>query len=149
MKYILREMEKKDIALIVNGELKAFGRSLGEDFFIQELDLNPYSEYIVLEIEGIVHGYVGLLIHDTIEIINLYVDSEYQGMGFGSLLMDFVIDVCVKSKAPALSLEVRPSNFKAIGLYKKFELKEVAKRKQYYEDGEDAILMVRDFSIEG
>ena len=149
MKYSLRKMEKKDIALIVNGEKRAFGRSLGDDFFVQELDLNPYSEYVVLEIEGVVHGYVGLLIHDTIEVINLYVDKEYQGCGFGSILMDFVIDVCVSAKAPALSLEVRPSNYKAIGLYKKYGLKEVARRKQYYEDGEDAILMVREFNLEG
>ena len=50
MKYSLRKMEKKDIKEIVDGEKRAFGRSLGDDFFIQELDLNPYSEYVVLEI---------------------------------------------------------------------------------------------------
>lgn len=145
MKYFLRPMEKGDISSIVQGEIKAFGRSLGDDFFIQELELNPYSEYIVLVIDGEVHGYVGLLIHDTIEIINIYVDKEYQGMGFGKKLMDFVIEVCISSAAPALSLEVRPSNTVAIALYEKYGLKEVAKRKQYYEDGEDAILMVREF----
>jgi len=145
MKYLLREMTKEDIDEIVIGETKVFGKSLGADFFVQELELNPYSSYIVLEINKKVKGYVGILIHDTIEIINLYVDEEFQGMGFGTILMEFVIDLCEQSKAPALSLEVRPSNTKAIHLYKKFELKEVAKRKQYYDDGEDAILMVREF----
>lgn len=148
MEYYLRLMEKEDIPEIVKGEMKAFGHSLGEDFLLQLLEINPYSSFVVLIIDEKISGYLGLLINDNIEIMNIYVDPDYQGMGFGNMLMDFIIDVCEKSKAKALSLEVRPSNIRALNLYKKYGLKEVAIRKQYYDNGEDAILMVREFEVE-
>ena len=152
MNYQLRPMNKEDIETIVKGEEKVFGHSLGYDLIYSDLALNPYALYIVLEIDDEIHGYVGMWITDNLEIINLYVDEEYQGMGFGSILMDFVIDVCEQSNISNLSLEVRSSNTKAINLYKKFGLKESHIRKNYYvnenKETEDAIVMVRTFEVE-
>lgn len=151
MKYQLREMVKEDIEKIVQGEEKVFGHSLGYDLIFSDFELNPYACYIVLEIDDEVHGYVGMWINENVEIINLYVDEEYQGMGFGSMMMDFVIDVCESSSVNNLSLEVRSSNTKAINLYKKYGLIESHIRKDYYvnEDKktEDAIVMVRTFEV--
>ena len=112
MNYQLREMTKDDIETIVKGEEKVFGHSLGYDLIYSDLALNPYALYAVLEIENEIHGYVGMWITDNLEIINLYVDEEYQGMGFGSIIMDFVIDICEQSNIQNLSLEVRSSNIK-------------------------------------
>ena len=151
MNYQLRPMNKEDIETIVKGEEKVFGHSLGYDLIYSDLALNPYALYIVLEIDDEIHGYVGMWITDNLEIINLYVDEEYQGMGFGSIIMDFVIDVCEQSNISNLSLEVRSSNTKAINLYKKFGLKESHIRKNYYvnenKETEDAIVMVRTFEV--
>ena len=151
MNYQLRPMNKEDIETIVKGEEKVFGHSLGYVLIYSDLALNPYALYIVLEIDDEIHGYVGMWITDNLEIINLYVDEEYQGMGFGSILMDFVIDVCEQSNISNLSLEVRSSNTKAINLYKKFGLKESHIRKNYYvnenKETEDAIVMVRTFEV--
>ena len=151
MNYQLRPMTKEDIETIVKGEEKVFGHSLGYDLIYSDLALNPYALYIVLEIDDEIHGYIGMWITDNLEIINLYVDEEYQGMGFGSIIMDFVIDVCEQSNINNLSLEVRSSNIKAINLYKKFGLKESHIRKNYYvndnKETEDAIVMVRTFEV--
>ena len=152
MKYQLREMLIDDIDKVIAGEERVFGVSLGYDLIYSDLALNPYALYVVLEIEDEIHGYVGMWITDNLEIINLYVDEEYQGMGFGSIIMDFVIDVCEQSNINNLSLEVRSSNIKAINLYKKFGLKESHVRKNYYvnenKETEDAIVMVRTFEVE-
>jgi ribosomal-protein-alanine N-acetyltransferase len=90
-------------------------------------------------------------ITDNLEIINLYVDEEYQGMGFGSIIMEFVIDICEQSNISNLSLEVRSSNVKAINLYEKYGLKKSHIRKNYYvnenKETEDAIVMVRTFEV--
>lgn len=151
MNYQLREMTKDDIETIVKGEEKVFGHSLGYDLIYSDLALNPYALYAVLEIENEIHGYVGMWITDNLEIINLYVDEEYQGMGFGSIIMDFVIDICEQSNIQNLSLEVRSSNIKAINLYKKYGLKESHIRKNYYvndnKETEDAIVMIRTFEV--
>lgn len=152
MNYQLREMKIEDIEEIVKGEEKVFGHSLGYDLIYSDLALNPYALYVVLELDEKIHGYVGMWITDNLEIINLYVDEEYQGMGFGSILMDFVIDICEKSNINNLSLEVRSSNFKAINLYEKYGLKKSHIRKNYYinedKETEDAIVMVRTFEVE-
>lgn len=153
MNYRFREMTINDINDIVKGEEKVFGHSLGYDLIYSDLTINPYACYIVLEIDGNIHGYFGLWITDNVEIINLYVDEEYQGMGFGSLMMDFIINVCKSSQVNNLSLEVRKSNIKAQKLYEKYGLKQASVRKDYYIDKEknskeDAILMVRTFEVD-
>lgn len=151
MNYQLREMKVEDIETIVKGEEKVFGHSLGYDLIYSDLALNPYALYVVLEIEDKIHGYVGMWITDNLEIINLYVDEEYQGMGFGSILMEFVIDICEQSNISNLSLEVRSSNIKAINLYEKYGLTKSHIRKNYYvnenKETEDAIVMVRAFEV--
>lgn len=151
MNYQLREMTIDDIDTIVEGEQKVFGHSLGYDLIYSDLTLNPYACYVVLEIDDKVHGYVGMWVTNNLEIINLYVDEEYQGFGFGNVLMDFIIDICEKSNIENLSLEVRSSNIKAINLYKKYGLKESHIRKNYYinedKETEDAIVMVRTFEV--
>lgn len=147
MRYLIRPMERNDIDAIVEGEKKIFGDTLGYDYLLSELEINPFSQYLVLEIGGQVKGYIGLWIADNMQILNFYVDKEYQNMGYGSMMMDFVIKVCEKSKVTSLTLEVRESNEKAIRLYKKFGLKEVAIRKNYYNNGENAILMERKFEV--
>ena len=148
MRYVLRPMLTSDIDAVIEGEEKVFGKSLGKDFLLSELEINPYSQYLVLEINKKVRGYVGLWINDNMEIVNLYVDEKYQGMGFGSMIMEFIISLCEDCEIACLSLEVRESNEKAIALYEKFGLSVKAKRKAYYDDGEDALLMVREFEVE-
>lgn len=148
MRYLIRPMEVKDIDAVIIGEEKAFGKSLGKDFLLSELEINPFSQYLILEIDKKVHGYVGLWIGDNMEIVNLYVDEEYRGMGFGSMMMDLIVNLCIDSQISCLSLEVRESNAKAISLYEKYGLVVKAKRKAYYDNGEDALLMVREFEVE-
>jgi ribosomal-protein-alanine N-acetyltransferase len=147
MKYQLREMLIDDIDKVIAGEERVFGVSLGYDLIYSDLTLNPYAYYVVLEIDNEVHGYIGMWITDNLEIINLYVDEEYQGMGFGNMIMDFVVNICMQSKIQNLSLEVRSSNSKAISLYEKYGLKKSHIREKYYDNKEDAIVMVRTFEV--
>ena len=147
MRYLIRPMERGDIDAVVEGEKKIFGDTLGYDYLLSELEINPFAQYLVLEIGGKVSGYIGLWIADNMQILNFYVDKEYQNMGYGSMMMDFVVKVCEKSNIKSLTLEVRESNVKAINLYKKFGLKEVAVRKAYYNNGENALLMERKFEV--
>ena len=148
MRYLIRMMEKKDIDAVVEGEKKIFNTSLGYDYLLSEIEINPFSQYLVLEIDGKVHGYIGLWIADNMQIINFYVDKEYQNMGFGSMIMDFVIKICETSHITSLTLEVRESNIRAQRLYEKYGLKAVAVRKNYYDNGENALLMERKFEVE-
>ena len=143
MKYIFREMNIDDINEVIEGETKIFGESLGYDMLYTELKANPFSHYFVLEIDKKVCGYIGTWIEeDHAEIINFYVLEEYQNMGFGSMMLEFVIKLVKMSKVPVLSLEVREHNTKAIELYEKYGFKYSHTRKQYYSNGEDALVLL-------
>lgn len=143
MKYIFREMTFDDIDEVIVGETKIFGESLGYDMLYTELKANPFAHYFVLEIKKKVCGYIGTWIEeDHAEIINFYVLEEYQNMGFGSMMLEFVIKLVKMSKVPVLSLEVREHNTKAIELYEKYGFKYSHTRKNYYSNGENALVLL-------
>ena len=74
-------------------------------------------------------------------ILNLCVDPEYRGLGYGELLPDAVLDKARLAEVAAIFLEVRPSNVGALALYRKKGFHKIAKRPAYYQakDGrEDA-----------
>ena len=142
MRYLIRPMEREDISAVVEGEKKIFGDTLGYDYLLSELEINPFAQYLVLEIGGKVSGYIGLWIADNMQILNFYVDKEYQNMGFGSMMLEFVIKLVKMSKVPVLSLEVREHNIKAISLYEKYGFKYSHVRKNYYSNGENALVLL-------
>lgn len=85
---------------------------------------------------------------DESELLNIAIDPEYQGRGWGSLLLNQGIE----RLAPAVRgmfLEVRASNESAIALYEQRGFIEVGVRRNYYpaaKGREDAILMALDLT---
>jgi ribosomal-protein-alanine N-acetyltransferase len=148
MRYNIRPLEVKDIDEVVEGETKIFGKSLGYDMIYSDIKLNPYANYFVLEINGKVRGYIGLWItYELAEVINFYVDSEFQGMGFGKMLLEFAIELCTLSKVQSISLEVREENEKAKALYFKYGFVFSHKREQYYSDKTDALVLIKKLEV--
>lgn len=148
MRYQIREMSQKDIETVVKQEQEIFQDSLGEDMMFQELSLNPYAHYFILEINKKIAGYIGTWIYeDKAEILNFYVIPKYQGFGFGATLLEFALELFAMSNTESVSLEVRVSNIKAIQLYEKFGFSKVNTRRAYYKDGEDAIVMLKNLEV--
>lgn len=140
-------MLEDDIPYIIEGETKIFGESLGYDTLFSELKLNPYAYYFVLEIDKKVHGYMGVWVEEGhSEIINFYVDQEYQNQGFGKMMLGFIIELIKSTDVPTISLEVRESNQRAIHLYESFGFKYSHKRENYYKNHENANVMILEVS---
>lgn len=83
-----------------------------------------------------------------VSLLNIAVDPNWQGKGFGKLLLELMIDKCKEDNADSIWLEVRESNTVAYALYETIGFNEVDRRKGYYPkvvDGrsvkEDAIVM--------
>lgn len=143
MRYNIRQMEIDDIDNVIESENKIFGDSLGSDMLYTELKCNPYAFYFVLEVNKKFAGYIGTWIEEEhSEIINFLVLEEYQGNGFGSMMLDFVINLVKSVNVPNISLEVRKSNEKAIKLYEKYGFKYSHTREKYYKNGEDALVLI-------
>ena len=85
---------------------------------------------------------------DEAHLLNICVASKRQGMGFGARLLGHAKRVAQRAGAIRLLLEVRPSNTKALALYRHFGFQQIAVRRGYYPaeraQREDAIVMSLD-----
>jgi ribosomal-protein-alanine N-acetyltransferase len=88
-------------------------------------------------------GFAGFwLVAEEAHITNIAVREKYRRQGIGELLLISLIDLAVKLKASAITLEVRASNTAAQSLYCKYGFTQTGLRHSYYTDnGEDGILM--------
>jgi ribosomal-protein-alanine N-acetyltransferase len=140
-------MQIDDLTSVCEIENEAFTHPWTYDDFLNELNSNPYANYVVLEENQQIIAYVGIwIIYEKAQITTIAVNSKYRGMKYSKVLMDYVDQLCVKSNVELVSLEVRISNKKAINLYEGFGFKKSGIRKDYYQDNhEDAHLMIKDY----
>ena len=109
---------------------------------IIELDNpNPYARRLNYYENNELIGYLEYsLIYDRMEVDNFYVSEKYRNKGIGTKLLAHLVSLAITYRVINITLEVRKSNDIAINLYKKFGFREVALRKNYYQN-EDGILM--------
>ena len=88
--------------------------------------------------------YVVMMAVDDAHLLNISVSEKRQGLGFGARLLRHAMSVARQAGAATLLLEVRPSNVKAVELYRHFGFAQIGVRRGYYPaDGgrEDALVM--------
>ncbi len=112
--------------------------------FEHELHENPFAILLVDEEEGRVVGYLDYwILYEQAQVATIGVDPEYQNRGIGSALLSYAEKDAADQGCETFSLEVRVSNAPARHLYEKHGFIQVNIRKGYYENGEDAYLMVK------
>ncbi len=84
-----------------------------------------------------------------VEIISFVIFREYRNQAWGFFSLQALFDWCYQRRYEVVFLEVRPSNTPAVLVYKKAGLSTIGVRKQYYQDGEDALLMRVDLEVSG
>ena len=101
------------------------------------------SIYIVAKNDNKIVGFAGIkLIFDEANIMNIVVKKEMRGKKIGSILLENLIIISKTKNAKTITLEVNVNNIPAISLYKKYNFTEIGRRKKYYNNSEDAIIML-------
>ena len=141
----LRPMGEDDIARVIDIELVAYDFPWTIGIF---RDCLRYG-YIcmVFENDSDLLGY-GILSLGAGEchLLNICIAPRYQGRGYGSQLIDLLLDVARERNARMAFLEVRVSNKAAFHMYTKMGFNELGVRKNYYPTHagrEDAMLLAR------
>ncbi|WP_290648616.1 ribosomal protein S18-alanine N-acetyltransferase [Aquisalimonas sp.] len=103
----------------------------------------------VLVADGRVRGYLVMsVVAGEGHVLNICVDPECHGQGYGRTLLGAALDHAARLGAATVFLEVRPSNRRAVELYMQNGFCEVGMRPQYYpvQGGrrEDALILARD-----
>ena len=140
---ILRKIKKEDILQIVDLETKFLGETIGEELLLESIQ-TPHLYFYVIEKEK-VFGYIGACILAVqTEILNFVIDENHQRNGLGQMLFDKVIEDSKKNNSESIVLEVKVNNQKGINFYEKNNFKVINIRKNYYADGTDAYLMLKE-----
>lgn len=142
---MIREMQAADVPQIVAIESASFSDPWTEEMFLDGFKI-PFCYSFVYEIEGEVVGYIiGSLLFDEAEVFNVATKPSLRGKGIGKALMDAFEKEMVALEGKKCFLEVRVSNMPARSLYEKRGYRQIAVRKKYYGDGEDALVMEKIF----
>lgn len=113
-------------------------------YAITESLLHELFHGYILEDEGEIIGYYGFYsFPPEAHIANVAVVPKMQGKGFGKMLLEHLISEAEKLGDTDLTLEVRPPNVRATNLYESHGFCVEGRRKKYYGDGEDALIMWR------
>ena len=86
-----------------------------------------------LSLNGKTIGYlIALLAIETADILNIGIDPDFKRQGYGSALLNQLIEELRKRDIGEILLEVRAGNKSAIQFYKKQGFEEISVRKNYY-----------------
>ena len=109
----------------------------------EDLTNNFFSKYFIYEENNNIIGFINYSdLYDRFELNYIYVKEEFRNKKIASKLMTYFINIGTNKNIDNITLEVSVDNKIAICLYEKYNFKQVAIRKNYY-DGVDGILMER------
>ena len=141
---LIRRIEDKDIDRVLLLERMLYATPWSRSMFEQEVSNNPYAHFFVADFEGHLLGYYGFwLVMDEVMLNKMSVIQPLQKKGIASLFMRDFFDRINQADWSKITLEVRVSNQRAIHLYQKFGFQIEGRRKAYYQDKEDAYVMIK------
>ncbi len=139
----IRRATIMDLDSIIAVEKESFSTPWPRQAFVDELDRNIISYYIVMEQGSEVVGYMGMwIIVDEAHITNIAVHPKARRQQIAELAVRQMMLLAKERGALRMTLEVRKSNTAAIALYEKLNFVRSGLRRNYYTDPrEDAIIM--------
>jgi ribosomal-protein-alanine N-acetyltransferase len=83
-------------------------------------------------------------VHDETHLLNLSVGKDSQGRGIGRKLLRALLRLWTAKGSRRVHLEVSERNLRALSLYESLGFVAVGRRRAYYKDRSDAVLMTRE-----
>ncbi|WP_296944769.1 ribosomal protein S18-alanine N-acetyltransferase [uncultured Massilia sp.] len=145
----LRRMVAADIDAVHALECGVFPHPWSRANFVDSL-ASGYDAWVLREEgaseEGALAGYFLLMYAvDEAHLLDVAVAGERHGTGLGRFLLDRIAARAREQGMGSILLEVRPSNERALHVYRRYGYAEIGRRKGYYpaHEGrrEDAIVM--------
>jgi ribosomal-protein-alanine N-acetyltransferase len=139
----LLPMNVHDVDEILRIEYKVYSHPWSRANFTDSIG-SGYSCWVCRVGGELVGYYVVMMAVDDAHLLNISVSEKRQGLGFGARLLRHAMSVARQAGASTLLLEVRPSNVRAVELYRHFGFAQIGVRRGYYpadKGREDALVM--------
>jgi ribosomal-protein-alanine N-acetyltransferase len=140
----IRPARPADLDRIMEIERLSFAHPWSRQAFVEELERSfSRLEVLLHDRTGEVIAFINYwVVHDEIHVLNVAIHPDWRRRGLASQLMEHAISTGRRTASRLMTLEVRRSNTAAIQLYESLGFEVVDIRRRYYEDREDAIVMV-------
>ena len=133
-----------DLPQVLELERLAFPNPWTPGLFLHELKLSFSRLHLARDQQRRLRGYVcWWVVGDEMHILNLAVHPDARRSGTGRALVQRVLDDAAAHAASSVSLEVGRSNEPAAALYRAMGFAETGLRRNYYGEGQDAVIMER------
>ena len=138
---VIRPMTAEDLEQVHALECAAQQDPWSPEHFAAELG-NPFSRVDLCWRNGELAGFICTwLVAGEVQIQNVATAPTFRRQGVAARLLALALERCRASGFEAAWLEVRAGNAAAIALYHRFGFREATRRRDYYADGEDALVM--------
>ncbi|MCQ2792186.1 MAG: ribosomal protein S18-alanine N-acetyltransferase [Bacilli bacterium] len=145
---MIREMKRIDLAQIVMIEKASFQDGCySKEQLLYEYEENPFAKILVMDIDEEI---VGFLIYmetfNSATVVQIATRPFNRHRGVATKLINEMIERLMKKGygvIESVTLEVRENNQIAHQFYLKNGFKDVVVKKKYYENGDNAIYMMR------
>ncbi|MEX1243696.1 MAG: ribosomal protein S18-alanine N-acetyltransferase [Thermoanaerobaculia bacterium] len=148
--YRLRAAGPFDLDDVVRIEAESFPVPWKKEFFSSEI-AEPHRYIRVLARddgqEPRIGGYLfAVSLYEEFHINKIATHPRLRQQGFGRLLLEDALSRARAMGSAALTLEVRVTNAAARQFYRSYGFTEAYRRRTYYQDGEDAFVLVLPLS---
>jgi ribosomal-protein-alanine N-acetyltransferase len=138
---LIRPMTTGDLVQVHRLECTVQSDPWSAEHFTAELG-NPFAHVDLCWRNGQLAGFICTwLVAGEVQIQNVATAPAFRRQGVAAGLLAFALNRFRNHGFEAAWLEVRASNAAAIALYERFGFRAVERRRRYYADGEDALVM--------
>jgi ribosomal-protein-alanine N-acetyltransferase len=140
----IRPARRRELAAILSIERASFQNPWSRAALADELE-DPSCRFLVAALAGGPPlGYALLRLGPgEAELLSLAVAASERRRGLGRALLEAALERARAGRAEVCHLEARVTNGPALALYRRLGFAEVGRRRAYYADGTDAVLMSR------
>jgi len=139
-------MQLTDLPDVLRNERRGYTHPWTEGIFRDCLGNGQECWLLMCSDQNVGHGILSVAAGES-HLLNVCVHPDFQGHGFGRILVEHLLERARKGEASTIFLEVRPSNVAACELYDKLGFNEVGIRENYYPSNvgrEDALVLAKE-----
>lgn len=140
--FLTRAPREEDVPVVAALEAEVFPDPWPAHLYMQEVGQPLRYQRVVYTEDGFLAAYLFACWQvDELHVLKVATHPLHEGKGLATLLMAEAKVDAERGGAHGLMLEVRPSNRRALRLYRHLGYVVVGRRPRYYADGEDALVM--------
>lgn len=140
----LQRLVAEDLPACLSLDLQALGGLWSEEQWQREL-MEPNRPVVgLLDERGALLAMASAwLVLDELHITAVAVHPDHRRLGLGRLVLEGLLSLALQAGAARATLEVAKTNGAARALYAALGFKEIAIRRDYYRNGDDALIQFK------